>query len=132
MGGDQAPAAVVDGAVRAAREWGCEVLLVGREAAVKPLLDKAGAPGLRIDLVDAPDVVEMHESPAQAVRRKKGASLVVCADLVREGTAAGMFSAGNSGAGMAVSLFKLGRIPGIDRPAIAIVLPNRTGLNPVL
>jgi glycerol-3-phosphate acyltransferase PlsX len=105
---------------------------VGREAAVKPLLDKAGAQGLGIELIDAPDVVEMHESPAQAVRRKKGASLVVCADLVKDGAASGMFSAGNSGAGMAVSLFKLGRISGIDRPAIAIVLPNRTGLTAVL
>jgi glycerol-3-phosphate acyltransferase PlsX len=74
----------------------------------------------------------MDEAPANAVRRKKNASLVVCADLVKEGRAQGMFSAGNTGAGMAVSLFKFGRISGIDRPAIAILLPNRSGLTVLL
>lgn len=128
MGGDHAPAAIVDGALRASQEFGLDLLLVGREAQVKPLLEKHDRTARqRIELVDAPEVVEMHESPAQAVRRKKGASLVVCADLVKSGTAAAMFSAGNTGAGMAVSLFKLGRITGIDRPAIAIILPNRKG-----
>ncbi len=126
MGGDFAPAAVVEGALRASREWGLEILLVGRQADVRPLLDRADRAGTRIELVDAPEVVEMHDHPAQAVRRKKGASLVVCADLVKQKEAAAMFSAGNTGAGMAVSLFKFGRIAGIDRPAIAALLPNRS------
>jgi glycerol-3-phosphate acyltransferase PlsX len=126
MGGDHAPAAAVEGALRASREWGIQVILVGREADVASLVGKhRSVEGIEIH--DAPDVVEMHEPPAQAVRRKKDASLVVCADLVKQGRAAGMFSAGNTGAGMAVSLMKFGRIPGIDRPAIAILLPNRTG-----
>lgn len=132
MGGDHAPAAAVEGAIAASRESGCDILLVGRTAEVRPLLDRAGGGKGKIEIVDAPDVIEMHDQPAQAVRRKKGASLVVCADLVKEGTAAAMFSAGNTGAGMAVSLFKLGRIPGIDRPAIAITLPNRKGHTIVL
>ena len=127
MGGDFAPAAVVDGAVKAAREQGTRIILVGREAVVRPLLDRQTLPAGAIELVDAPEVVEMSESPAQAVRRKRRASLVVCAELVRDGSASGMFSAGNTGAGMAVSLLTFGRIRGIDRPAIAILLPNRTG-----
>lgn len=127
MGGDHAPFVVVEGAVKASRDYGSDVLLVGREAEIRPMVDQLGGAGLRIEIVDAPDVVEMHDSPAQAVRRKKGASLVVCADLVKNGAAAAMFSAGNTGAGMAVSLFKWGRIAGIDRPALAVLLPNRTG-----
>lgn len=131
MGGDHAPAAAVEGAVTAAREFGLEILLVGREAEVSPLLHKFNAPKA-VELIHAPDVVEMDDAPASAIRRKKAASLVVCADLVKEGRAQAMFSAGNTGAGMAVSLFKFGRISGIDRPAIAILLPNRSGLTVLL
>src|SRR5262245_1728564 len=99
MGGDHAPAAAVEGALAASQEWGFEVLLVGRTSDIRPLLDRSSGAGAKIDIVEAPDVVEMHESPAQAVRRKKGASLVVCADLVKEDRASAMFSAGNTGAG---------------------------------
>lgn len=127
MGGDLAPAAVVEGALKAVREYNLEVLLVGRTDQINPLLDQLGAPHAGVEVVDAPDVVEMHDEPAQAVRRKKGASLVVCANLVKEGRAAAMFSAGNTGAAVAVATLRLGRIPGIDRPAIASILPNRTG-----
>ena len=127
MGGDAAPLAVVEGALRAHREFGLDILLVGRQAVVEPLLRERSGLGGGVELIDAPDVIEMDDAPAQAVRRKKGASMVVCADLVKEGRAAAMFSAGNTGAMMAVSLFKFGRIPGIDRPALAILLPTRTG-----
>ena len=127
MGGDFAPAAVVEGAVNASRDHGLDLLLVGRTLEVRALLDRHRGSAHRIEIVEAPDVVEMHDSPAQAVRRKKDSSLVVCADLVKDGQASAMFSAGNTGAGMAVSLFKFGRIDGIDRPALAIIMPNRTG-----
>jgi glycerol-3-phosphate acyltransferase PlsX len=127
MGGDLAPAAVVEGALKAVRDYNLEVLLVGRTDQITPLLDRFGAPHVGVEVVDAPDVVEMHDEPAQAVRRKKGASLVVCADLVKEGRAAAMFSAGNTGAAVAVATLRLGRIRGIDRPAIASILPNREG-----
>jgi glycerol-3-phosphate acyltransferase PlsX len=129
MGGDFAPAAVVEGALKASREFGLDVILVGREAEVKPLIRGSGG---RVEIVHAPEVVGMDEQPAQAVRRKKQASLVVCADLVKEGRADAMFSAGNTGAGMAVSLFKFGRITGIDRPALAILLPTRKGFTVLL
>ena len=132
MGGDFAPAAVVEGAVRASQDYNLDLILVGREGALQPLLDKHPNSRSRIEVVDAPEVVEMHESPAQAVRRKKGASLVVCADLVKEGRASAMFSAGNTGAAMSIGTLRLGRIPGIERPALAILLPNRTGITVLL
>ena len=132
MGGDLAPTAVVEGAVRASQEHSLDIILVGREAVVRPLLDKSPGSHARIELVDAAEVVEMHESPAQAVRRKKGASMVVCADLVKDGRASAMFSAGNTGAAMSVGTLRLGRIPGIERPALAILLPNRSGYTVVL
>src|SRR5262245_38870438 len=126
MGGDHAPEAVVQGAVQASSLPGYEILLVGREAVVRPHLERAGAPA-NVRVLDAAEVIEMHDQPAQAVRRKKNASMVVCGDLVKSGAADAFVSAGNSGAGLAVALFKLGRIPGIDRPAIASILPSRRG-----
>ena len=132
MGGDLAPAAVVEGALRAARDYQLDVILVGRTAQIAPLLEQFGPVPSGVEVVDAPDVVEMHDEPAQAVRPKKGASLVVCADLLREGRASAMFSAGNTGAAVAVATLRLGRIPGIDRPAIASLLPNMTGLTVLL
>src|SRR5262249_6658115 len=77
----------------------------------------------QLRVVDATEVIGMDEPGAQAVRRKKDSSLVVCAELVRSGDAEAFVSAGNSGAGMAAALMKLGRIPGVDRPAIATVFP---------
>jgi glycerol-3-phosphate acyltransferase PlsX len=127
MGGDHAPEAVVSGALRAAADPELQILLVGREDAVSPLLKKAGPAGERVRLVPASEVVAMDESPAAAVRRKEDASLVVCARLVRDGEAQAMVSAGNTGAGMAAGAMILKRVPGIDRPAIATVLPTLTG-----
>jgi glycerol-3-phosphate acyltransferase PlsX len=127
MGGDHAPGEIVKGVLQAAADPALELLLVGREETVAPLLHKAGPAGKRVRLVHATEVVEMDESPVTAVRRKKDASLVVCGELVRSGEADAMVSAGNTGAGMAVGLMKLGRVPGIDRPAIAAVMPARRG-----
>jgi glycerol-3-phosphate acyltransferase PlsX len=125
MGGDHAPGEIVQGALLAAQNPGLRILLVGREDAVCAAMghhEHAGA----VEVVGASEVIEMHESPAQAVRRKKDASLVVCAELVHAGRAQAMISAGNTGAAMAVALTRWGRIPGIDRPAIAAVLPTTT------
>lgn len=123
MGGDAAPEAAVTGAVQAARR-GLPVLLVGRAAAVHAELDKHAASGrLPLEVLDAPEMVEMHEHPAQAVRHKKGASIVVAMQALQEGKADALYSAGNSGAVMAAALFTLGRIEGVRRPAIGAVLP---------
>jgi glycerol-3-phosphate acyltransferase PlsX len=124
MGGDHAPAAVVEGAIRAHQEYGLDVVLVGRSDQVAPILQRLGS---TLPLVHAPDVIEMHEEPATAVRRKKHSSLVVCASLVKRGEADAMVTAGNTGAGTAAGSLILGRIEGIDRAALPVVLPNRSG-----
>lgn len=119
MGGDNAPGQIVAGALQAADDLGVRVLLVGRPDAVEPLLptDAAG-----VELVAASEVVEMHD-PATAVRRKKDASIVQCAQLVRDGKADAMVGAGNTGAAMAAALLRMGRVRGIARPAIAAPIP---------
>lgn len=127
MGGDQAPAATVAGAVAAAREYGVEVALVGRAAAIEVELAKHDATGLALPIVEAPDVIAMDEHAANAARRKPNSSIHVALKEVREGRATAMLSAGNSGAAMAAALFVLGRVPGIERPAIGAVLPTATG-----
>jgi glycerol-3-phosphate acyltransferase PlsX len=115
MGGDRAPGEVVAGARRAAEEHGIEVVLVGRPEAVG---DTGG-----LAVVAAGEVIELGDEPGAAVRRKKDSSLVRAAEAVRDGRAAAMFSAGNTGAAMASALLRMGRIKGVARPAVATPLP---------
>ncbi len=127
MGGDNAPGAIVQGAVDAARE-GLPVVLVGSEAVVRGELAKHAAAGrLAISVKHASEVVAMDDHPGQAMRRKKDNSIRVCFELVKRGEACGMVSAGNSGAVMAGAIFVLGRLPAVERPAIISVLPALTG-----
>lgn len=127
MGGDHAPAAAIAGAVAAARDWGMDVALVGRPETIGAELARHETQGLGLSIVEARDVIGMEESAAQAARRKPESSIHVALRLVKSGAAVGMVSAGNSGAVMAAALFVLGRIPGIERPAIATLLPSATG-----
>lgn len=128
MGGDHAPAVVVDGAVAAVRELGVRVTLIGLEATVRAELDRAGAANdARLSVTPASEVIEMAEHPANAVRQKTDSSIVVGMRQVKEGQAAAFVSAGNTGAMLAAGLFHLGRIKGIERPAIATVFPTRVG-----
>ncbi len=124
IGGDHAPAAPVAGAVEAARTLGVEIVLVGPEARVRAELARQNAAGLAIEVVDAPEVIEMSDHAVQAVRRKKGSSVVVGLGLVRDGKADAFVSAGHSGATMAGALFVLGRIGKIDRPCLTTVFPS--------
>jgi glycerol-3-phosphate acyltransferase PlsX len=124
MGGDHGPAVVVEGAVAAVREFGASVILVGDKAAIEREVGRLAAQSLAIEICHASQVVGMAESPSHALRRKKDSSLKVAAELVKDGTAAGLISAGNTGAAMAISMFVIGVLPGVDRPAIAAVLPN--------
>jgi glycerol-3-phosphate acyltransferase PlsX len=119
MGGDLAPRETVAGAVLAVEELGVRVLLVGIEDVIEPLLP-ASASG--VELVPASEVVAMHDPPA-AVRTRKDSSIVVSAELVRDGKADAMTSAGNTGAAMAAALLRMGRIKGAARPAIAVPIP---------
>jgi len=131
MGGDFAPRAAVQGAWIAAAEDGISILLVGRRERLEHELSRLRPTPRRIELLHADDVVGMEE-PATVVRRKPNASLAVCAQAVREGRAQAMVTAGNTGAAMVAAKLLLGSAPGVDRPALAAVFPNRRGRTVVL
>ncbi|HVT42531.1 MAG TPA: phosphate acyltransferase PlsX [Acidimicrobiales bacterium] len=123
MGGDKAPAEIVEGARRAHEQHGIGIVLVGPPEQVG---DTHG-----LDLVACTEVIAMDEDPAGGVRRKKDSSLVRAAELVRDGKAAAMISAGNTGATMASALLRMGRLKGVQRPCIATPLP-RLGRTPAV
>jgi phosphate acyltransferase len=131
MGGDLAPAAAVEGAVRAARAWGYEVQLVGREADVRGALAGQSLGGVEqlLEIVDAPEVIGMAEHPAAAVRAKRRSSMAVGIERVKSGQADCFVSAGNTGGVLATALLGLRRIPGIasERPALAAIVPTLSG-----
>jgi glycerol-3-phosphate acyltransferase PlsX len=124
MGGDNAPAHEITGAIMAARQWQIPVVLVGQTEIIEKELTKHVVQGLDIRVEQASEVVGMHDSPSYALRKKKDSSIRVAFNLVKQGAANAVVSAGNSGATMAIGMFVLKRISGIDRPAIATVLPN--------
>jgi len=133
MGGDNAPRAVVDGAVLAAREFGVGVILVGIDQVVRQELDKhPQAKTLPIEIRNATEVVDMLDSPATVFRRKKNSSIRVANELVKSGEAVAVISAGHTGAAMATSLFVLGKLEGIERPAIAQPMPTIKGTSIIL
>src|SRR5437588_1860575 len=115
MGGDNAPGEIVAGARQAADELGVPVVLVGQPEAIG---DAGG-----LEVIPASEVIGMAEDPAQGVRRKKDSSLVRAAEAVRDGRASAMVSAGNTGAAMAAALLRMGRLKGVQRPAIATPIP---------
>lgn len=124
MGGDQGPAVVVPGAVEAATQAEVCVTLVGDEAKIITELRKLSFDQNLVKVVHASEVAEMYDKPSEVLRRKKDASIQVASRLVRDGKAHGLVSAGNSGATVACGIFILGRIPGVDRPALASVIPT--------
>lgn len=123
VGGDNAPEQPVRGAVLAARRFGCAMVLVGPEGRVRAELSQYATGGLDIAVVDAPEVIGMEEHPAQGIRRKDRSPHVVGLRLVRDGAADAFVSAGHSGATMAGATLILGRIRGIERPALASIFP---------
>ena len=142
MGGDYAPANEVEGAIEAARDFGVGVILVGRSEEIQPELDRhrrgralGGSRHWRsssIEIVDAREVVTMDDPVATAVRRKRNSSIRIAAQLVREGKAQALVSAGNTGAVMMTSKLVIGTLPRVDRPALAAVLPTLTGRGSVI
>lgn len=125
MGGDHAPKSTVEGALAAAREWSdTEIILVGSKEALEPLMINAPA---NVKIHHAEEIIEAEDEPVKAVRRKKDASMVVAGRLVREGQAAAMISAGNTGALMTTGLLVVGRMEGIERPALAPMIPTIDG-----
>ncbi len=128
MGGDYAPATNVEGAVEAVKKIkDISIILVGQESELIKELKKGGYPHSRISIRHASQIVGMDESPISALRRKKDSSVRVAFDLVSSGEADAVVSAGNSGVVMATALYVLGRIPGVDRPAIATIIPTLKG-----
>ncbi len=124
MGGDFGPSVVVPGALQAAREGGFAILLVGREDEVRSEVAKHNTNGIALEIVHAAEVAEMGEKPSDILRRKKDASIQVACRLVKEGRAQGVVSPGHSGASVACGMFIIGRVPGVERPALATVMPT--------
>ncbi len=129
MGGDRAPSVVVEGAARALAEGPpeLELVLVGQPEALEPEMKRVGLRGDRIRLQAASQVAGMAESPSSILRRKRDASIRVAFDLHKAGEVDAVVSAGNSGATMAVGMVVMGRLPEVDRPALASVLPGLAG-----
>lgn len=132
MGSDFAPEQIILGAIEAAKEYRCDIVLVGDKEEIEKFLDKSDTKDLNISIQHASEVIEMHEHPGAAVRKKKDASVVIATKLVKEGLCDAVISAGSTGAGVAAALFGLGRIKGIERPTIATPMPNLNGTTVLL
>ena len=127
MGGDNAPSAIMDGVGEVLQMYGDKyyLFLVGKEEIVKKELERIGFAGdKRVEIVNATQVVEMGEHPAQAYRNKRDSSISVCMELVRKKLAEGVFSAGSTGAAVTSAYFKWRMLPGIERPGIATLFPT--------
>lgn len=133
MGGDNAPDVNIDGAIAAARELGVSTILVGDEKRIRELLRSRGANDREdFEVVEAPEVIGMDEPATAAIRRKKNSSIRIAAMLVREGKADGLVSAGHTGAAMVSAKMVIGTIEGVDRPALAAVIPTLKGFSLLL
>ncbi len=131
-GGDNAPGCVIDGALEALRAMDdVSILFCGAQAEVEGLLNGREYDAQRVSIVDAPDIITNHESPTLAIRRKLNSSMVRAMDLVKKGEADAVVTAGSTGAALAGGIFRMGRIRGIDRPALGPVLPT-SGEHPVI
>src|SRR6202011_4313196 len=137
MGSDRAPKPEVEGAILACRHHGVRVLLVGREPEIREELDREiekhpTVRSLPIEIIHASEIITMHDKAANAVRSKRDSSMRVGLRLVREGSASGFVTAGNTGAAMATAKMVLGALPGVDRPALAAVFPTAPGTAAIL
>jgi phosphate acyltransferase len=125
MGGDHAPKAILEGCLTAVQEWNdLEIVLVGDETRLRPLLPSKPE---RIEILHTDEWITADDEPVKSIRRKKRASMVICGELVRDKQVDGLVSAGNTGALMAVGLLVIGRMEGIERPALATILPTFAG-----
>jgi glycerol-3-phosphate acyltransferase PlsX len=128
VGGDHAPGEIVDGGVAAANEYGLEIALVGPVEVVTAELARRHPMASGVTVVGAPEVITMAEHPASAVKQKPNSSIMVGMKLVKEGKADAFVSAGNTGAMMAGAILGLGRIKGVERPAIGAIIPTPAGV----
>src|SRR5687768_14565662 len=125
MGGDDGPASIIDGALVAARHLQIGLVLVGEGPTIeRELARHPRAAALDLRIVHTPDFIAMDEAAASALRRKPRASVRLAAESVRDGEAAAFFSAGHTGASVVAALGAFGRLPGVDRPALATIIPT--------
>ncbi len=127
MGGDNAPQAQIEGAVKAINDFDVDIVFVGKENVIKKELSKYEYPHKRVEIVNADEVITNHEEPAKAVRSKKNSSIVVAANLLKNGGGDALLACGNTGALLAAGLLIVGRIKGVLRPALATLLPTARG-----
>lgn len=127
MGGDNAPVEIVKGAIEALKEYDFNLILVGDRERIEKEVKANGADASKVEIVNAAEVITNDDHPAIAIRRKKDSSMVVGMKLLKEGKGDAFISAGNTGAILAGGLFVVGRIKGIDRPALAPVVPGKNG-----
>jgi len=132
MGGDHAPEVVIEGTIAAVKEYGAEIILTGDEPRINALLKKARYSGSNISIHHTTEVIEMSESAATSIRRKRDSSIVVGINLVKDGQGAAFFSAGNTGAVVCAATLGLGLLPGIERPGIAIFTPTLKGFSLII
>ena len=132
MGGDNAPEEIVKGAVEAAKEIEDEIIIVGKPDAIEKQLKKCKYKGEQISVAPAQEVITMEDSPVKAIRHKKDSSLVVGLNMLKDGEGDMFVSAGNTGALIVGSRLLLGRIRGVDRPALASIYPDMTGGDPCM
>ena len=132
MGGDRAPGAPVEGAVLAAKEFGCHIIIVGIKDVLERELSKYGKHFPNIEIHHAPEIIDMHDAPAASVRKKKNSSINVAVKLVKEGRAQALVSAGNTGAVVCATTLYLRALKNIERPGIAIVFPTLKGVSLVI
>src|SRR6266550_3293828 len=125
MGGDHAPREIVKGALLAAAEFSVHIILVGREDAIRAELGAKMPPN--VEIVHAEEVVEMDDTALAPIRKKRNSSIRICANLVRDGRADAMVSAGHTGAAMTSAYMVLGTIEGVNRPALAAIMPSTKG-----
>ncbi|MCD5410181.1 MAG: phosphate acyltransferase PlsX, partial [Clostridiales bacterium] len=129
MGGDNAPQETVKGAVEAVKQFNVDIVLTGDIEEIAKELEKHSYPKEKIEIVNCSEVIKTDEKPVVAIRRKKDSSLVVAINMVKDGKADAIISAGNTGAILAGGLFILGRMKGINRPALAPVYPTAKGVS---
>jgi len=132
MGGDYAPQVVVEGACQAANDFDSEIILVGREDALKRELNHHRVLGGKIFIHNATETVDMDESPVSAIKKKKDSSIQVCLNLLKEGKVDAVVSAGNTGAAVASATLTCGLLPGVKRPGISIALPTLKGMTLIM
>jgi glycerol-3-phosphate acyltransferase PlsX len=124
MGGDHGPSCLIPGALAAAREQDMSLIFVGRQQALRTELRRHDTGGQDVQIVHASDVAEMGDKPSHILRRKKNTSIQVCCNLIKEGRADGLLSAGHTGVTLASGMFSLGRLKGVERPGLAALLPR--------